>query len=90
MPPRLAPMPKTADPFYQSAAWEAAKRAKRALGNVWCVVCGSTRRLVLDHRIERKDGGADLPPLDELDWLCHVCHQRKTADARARRARGGR
>ncbi|WP_423804552.1 HNH endonuclease [Novosphingobium lindaniclasticum] len=44
---------------------------------------------MLDHKQERKDGGADLDPAN-LEWLCQPHHNRKTAEARARRARGGR
>lgn len=86
MPPRVAAMPKIADPFYLSAEWRAA-RARQ--GDKWCAVCGSTRRLVLDHKHERKDGGADLDPAN-LEWLCHAHHQAKTARARSARASGRR
>lgn len=87
-PPKLQPAPKQADPFYLSKAWLAAKAAKRREGSVWCVDCGSTNRLILDHDRERKDGGADLPPLAELKWRCTPCHNRKTARAKAARAKG--
>lgn len=86
--PRLAPMPKVADRFYQSAEWKALRSAKRAQGPAFCCVCGCGGRLILDHREERRDGGADLPGLDGLDWYCTAHHNAKTAAARARRARG--
>lgn len=86
LPPRVAAMPKMADSFYQSPEWAAARKAQP---NKWCAVCGSTKRLILDHKHERKDGGADLDPAN-LEWLCQPCHNRKTAEAKARRARGGR
>jgi len=86
LPGKVAPMRKRADPFYESPEWKAAVRTWRAR---WCKVCGSTKRLVLDHIVERKDGGSDLDPAN-LQTLCHACHQRKTADARARRATGQR
>lgn len=44
---------------------------------------------MLDHRVERKDGGADLPPYAEADWYCAGCHNAKTARVRGERARGG-
>lgn len=88
-------MPKVADGFYLSAEWRAYRSAHRAWtiarqGGVWCRVCGSVKRLILDHRTERKDGGADFPPYEEADWYCGGCHNAKTAAARAKRAAGGR
>jgi 5-methylcytosine-specific restriction endonuclease McrA len=89
--PRLRAMPKAADRFYTSAEWKALRAAKKAAGPAFCCVCGAGRcRLILDHRVERKDGGADLPPLAELDWYCVAHHNAKTARERARRANGGR
>ncbi len=95
LPPRVAAMPKVADNFYKSAAWLAYRQQHRdwtvaQQGGVWCIVCGSTRRLILDHAAERKDGGADLPAFKDAHWYCTGCHNRKTADAKAKRARGGR
>lgn len=94
LPSRVKALPKAAELFYQSAAWKAYRKAHRAWtiarqGGLWCAVCGSTKRLILDHRVERKDGGEDLPPYDECEWLCGGCHNRKTAAAKAARARGG-
>jgi 5-methylcytosine-specific restriction endonuclease McrA len=43
--------------------------------------------VIADHIVERKDGGADLDP-NNIELLCHAHHQKKTALARARRARG--
>lgn len=86
MRPRVAAMPKVADRFYQSPEWAAARSRQP---NKWCAICGSTKRLILDHKVERKDGGADFDP-QNLEWLCQSHHNTKTADAKARRARGGR
>lgn len=99
MPPRLASlparvkaMPKVAERFYASAEWRALlRRIKAARGN-WCETCGACGagvRIIGDHVIERKDGGADLDPAN-VKLLCLPCHNRKTASARAARARGGR
>lgn len=85
--PRVRPAPKVAESFYTSPEWRALKTAKRKQGQVWCARCGSTNRLILDHIVERKDGGADLD-LSNTEWLCHAHHQVKTAEARKRRARG--
>ncbi len=91
--PMVRALPKVVEGFYQSAEWLRYRTAHRQWtvarhGGCWCKVCGSTKRLILDHRVERSDGGADFPPFEEADWLCQAHHNRKTADARARRARG--
>lgn len=86
MAPRVRAMPKVADRFYQSPEWAEARRLQP---NKWCAICGSTKRLILDHKVERKDGGADLDP-SNLEWLCQSHHNTKTAEVKARRARGGR
>lgn len=81
-----ARLPKFNDPFYRSQAW---KDARARQPDKWCAVCGTTGNLDLDHKVERKDGGADLDPAN-LQWLCRSCHQRKTAQARGERSmRGG-
>ena len=90
---RIAPMPKRAEGFYTSAEWKDYRARHRRWtearqGGVWCCVCGSTERLILDHRAERKDGGADFPPFEEADWYCGGCHNRKTARRKGERARG--
>lgn len=85
--PRLKLPPKVADQFYQSREWrQLVTRIKRERG-AYCVKCGSTHRLIGDHIVERRDGGADLDP-SNVELLCFTCHQRKTAAARAQRAKG--
>jgi 5-methylcytosine-specific restriction endonuclease McrA len=87
--PRVTVPAKVADPFYQSAEWVDLCRAiKRQRGYI-CQGCGADcrstpRRLIGDHIVERKDGGADLDPLN-VQLLCIGCHNRKTARARERR-----
>lgn len=79
--------PKVADSLYTSREWrELVARIKRERG-AWCVVCGSTHRLIGDHIVELRDGGA---PLDagNVELLCFTHHQQKTAAARLKRARG--
>ena len=87
MGPRLKPPPKRAEPFYQSREWKALVRELRAVRGAWCERCGSTKGLVADHIVERKDGGADLDPAN-IELLCGKHHSAKTARARALRARG--
>lgn len=93
MPALIKAAPKVAEHFYQSPEWADYRRRHREWtiarqGGVWCCRCGSAKRLILDHRVERKDGGADFPPFEEADWLCGRHHAEKTAVARARRAAG--
>lgn len=77
------PAPKTADPFYQSAAWRALVDKIKAERGARCQECGRDRcRIFGDHIRERQDGGADLDP-DNVRLLCGSCHTAKTHAARA-------
>ena len=80
--------PKVAELFLRSAEWRTmVKEIKRKRGES-CERCGSGHRVIGDHIVERKDGGAELDETN-VELLCQACHNRKTAQARARRARGG-
>lgn len=83
--PKLRAGPKVAESFYTSAAWRGLLADLKRVRGRWCQRCGSGERIIGDHIVERKDGGADLDPMN-VELLCHRCHQRKTADARAKRA----
>lgn len=92
---RVKALPKAAEGFYLSAEWRAYRAGHKAWtiarqGGLWCCKCGGTNRLILDHRVERRDGGADFPPYDQADWYCTGCHNSKTVAAKAQRARGNR
>jgi 5-methylcytosine-specific restriction protein A len=100
---RLRPAPKKAEPFYQSPEWRDLRSSIIAERGRRCERCGKTRegdgspvKLILDHIIERRDGGADLDRRN-LQLLCTAeggngvdglggCHARKTARARSVRA----
>lgn len=87
--PRLRPLPKVSEPFYQSKAWKQLV-ASRKLDSDWFAAKRRAKpgeRLILDHIVERKDGGDDLDPMN-TQWLTMSEHQAKTAQARGRRARG--
>lgn len=87
-PVKVPAPPKQSDRFYQSDEWKKLRKDKLAQGPAFCCVCGTAKgKLILDHREERKDGGADLPSLDQLDWYCVGDHNRKTAAAKAARVR---
>jgi 5-methylcytosine-specific restriction protein A len=85
--PSLRPPQKLAEAFYQSREWRDLVAAIKAERGPWCERCGSKQRVVGDHKRERSDGGAELDPRN-IELLCTPCHARKTASARARRARG--
>lgn len=82
--------PKVADSFYQSPAWrEFASTVKKERGyrceEVDCGYRGP--RLIADHIIEVKDGGA-LVDRRNILIRCMPCHNRKTAQAQRQRALG--
>ncbi|QCG93950.1 HNH endonuclease [Azospirillum sp. TSA2s] len=100
------PMPKTADPFYLSPEWKTLVARLIQQRGRRCEMCGKTHeddgtptRLIGDHVVERRDGGADLDPAN-IQLLCSReggngrahedgkvggCHARKTARARNER-----
>lgn len=87
-PRRLRAAPKRADPFYLSKEWRALVE-RRKLDPDYAEAKARAKegeRLILDHKAERKDGGADLDP-SNTEWLTHSEHQAKTP--RAKRARAG-
>lgn len=89
--PRVGLAPKQAEPFYQSTAWrELVRSIRRKRGNrCQRPGCSSTDRIIADHIVERRDGGAELEERN-IELLCFTHHEQKTAAARRTRARGGR
>jgi hypothetical protein len=87
--PRLGFMPKSAEPFYQSREWKALVADRKRDPDYRAAKMRATRgeRLILDHKVERKDGGANLDPAN-TEWLTKGEHERKTAAARRARATG--
>ncbi|WP_419900634.1 HNH endonuclease [Roseomonas sp. USHLN139] len=66
------------NPFYQTAAWRDARRAKLRSTPV-CEAFGCSKRAGhVDHKLAMRKGGAPLDP-SNLQALCHSCHSRKTA-----------
>lgn len=87
--PALRAPAKLVDPFYRTPEWRALAADVKELRGFVCEGCGgdfSKRRdkLIADHKIERKDGGADLDPVN-IQCLCIYCHNRKTGLARKQR-----
>lgn len=79
---------KKAENFYQSKEWKAAaaKAKKRAGYKCQSPGCSSSYRIIADHIVERKDGGADFDQAN-LQVLCMPCHNTKTAKAKTARNR---
>lgn len=88
MAPIVRAMPKVADPFYLSPEWRALMRRIKKERGAHCEHCGAGGRIIGDHVVEIKDGGERLDPRN-VRLMCMPCHNRKTAKARGKRARGG-
>lgn len=83
--------PKVAEAFYLSPEWRALVASLIAQRGRRCECCGRTHeddgrpvRIIGDHIVERRDGGADLDPTN-IRLLAIGCHNRKTARARDER-----
>lgn len=89
LPRRVLAAPKVVESFYRSSEWRAlVERRKRDPDHAAAKARAKPgERLILDHKHERRDGGADLDPKN-TEWLTMSEHAAKTAKARARRARG--
>jgi len=86
---RIAPPPlpreKVADPFYSSKEWIALRDRVRAEAGGMCQRVGcSTPGRIVDHIVERSDGGASLDRAN-LELLCASHHAIKTNEAKRRR-----
>jgi len=86
---RVKPPPKTADLELQTQAhrdWRALviRRAGGACQGTTHEGERTGHRLIADHVVERRDGGATLDPANG-QALCWRCHGLKTAAARAAR-----
>lgn len=90
--PRVAPLPKAVEPFYQSKGWRDLVAVRKLDADYFAALRRAkedgSKRCILDHVRERKDGGDDLDPRN-TQWLTMNEHQKKTAQARRNRARGG-
>lgn len=88
LPYRVGMAPKVADPFYLSREWRELVASRKHDADYAAAKARAKpgERLILDHKRERKDGGADLDRLN-TEWLTMSEHQAKTAAARRTRAR---
>jgi 5-methylcytosine-specific restriction endonuclease McrA len=68
--------------FYKSAQWKKV-RAQVLAREPFCRACKRVAQVV-DHIVEIKDGGAKVS-YDNLQPLCHNCHNKKTADVKSLR-----
>ncbi|MEN0039831.1 MAG: HNH endonuclease signature motif containing protein [Pseudomonadota bacterium] len=88
VPHRVAAPPKTADEIYRSSRWRTFIAKIKAARGAVCEDCGSDHRVAGDHIHELKDGGAAFDPKN-IRLRCAACHNRKTAEVKAKRL-GGR
>ena len=75
------------DAFYRSGAWRRCRDAyiKKSPLCEHCSERGVVKSAdVVDHIIERRDGGANYEH-NNLQSLCHGCHNEKTINERRRR-----
>lgn len=76
--------------FYESRAWRILRRQKLRQMPL-CEICYMAGRIhkatIVDHITEIKDGGAALD-IENLQSVCHACHNKKTAQQRAKRKNG--
>ena len=73
--------------FYNSSAWRKVRKAYFTMNPIckWCEEEGRvTTGQIVDHIIEIKDGGETLS-LDNLQTLCQVHHNQKTAWSKMKR-----
>ena len=75
------------DAFYSGKHWRKARTAHRAREPL-CRHCSRRGVIkpgdVVDHIVERRDGGSNYDPAN-LQTLCHQCHHTKTIEERERR-----
>ena len=73
--------------FYKTSHWKRIRDAYIAK-NPTCELCAQMGRLtvgtVVDHIVERRDGGEDLD-YSNLQTLCHRCHTIKTYEEKRKR-----
>lgn len=86
---KVHPAPKVTDPHYGTQAhkdWvkEVFKRAGGRCQWPGCTRSAPESRMFADHVVERKDGGAELDPLNGR-LLCGAHHTEKTAAERKKR-----
>ena len=78
------------DAWYSSKKWTSLRRAFISR-NPLCSICdanGFVRSAdVVDHIVERKDNDALRLNWDNLQSLCHSCHNQKSADEKRKRNR---
>jgi len=80
-----------AQSLYESPEWRTL-RALHIKRNPLCEKCFERGRItpavIVDHKVEIKDGGGRLDA-DNLQSLCRACHNKKTAQERAKRNQNG-
>lgn len=84
--PRLRASPKRAEQFYQSPEWKALRARRRRDPDYRAAKARAQQgeRVILDHIVERRDGGAPLDPAN-TQWLTFTEHQAKTEASKRKR-----
>jgi len=81
---------KTHKEVYNTRRWRKVRELALKRDGGLCQMCLAEGRIVkadvVDHIVEIKDGGAAYD-LDNLQSLCHSCHNKKTAQERKYRGR---
>src|SRR5687768_12132585 len=84
---KVKPPPKQADAELLTPEHRAWRKQVLERSGYQCVDCGRSDKLIADHIVERRDGGAPYDPANGAA-RCPSCHGVKTAKARAARLRG--
>ncbi|MGE7932128.1 HNH endonuclease [Viridibacillus arvi] len=75
---------KRSNSFYHSTAWRKARQLAILESRGMCVSCFNDNRLVpgyiVDHIIPIKVNWLKRLDLDNLQYLCKACHNKKTAE----------
>ncbi|UFH59824.1 HNH endonuclease [Sulfurovum mangrovi] len=80
---------KESDKFYHSRAWKSVREKAMIRDGMMCQECKRhgthTQFDVVDHIVEIEDGGCKLC-IDNLECLCHSCHNKKTSKVKKERS----
>lgn len=77
---------KKATTFYHSVAWKKARKLAIMKSHGLCVQCYEEGKIVpgrvVDHIIPLKEDWTKATDIDNLQYLCQTCHNRKTGQGK--------
>ncbi|QUG41255.1 HNH endonuclease [Psychrobacillus sp. INOP01] len=80
---------KQSNSFYHATAWKKARSIVKIRDNGLCKECMNDKRItvgsIVDHMIPTKEDWDKRLDLDNLQLLCHACHNKKTGKERAKK-----